>query len=490
MVKKGVKKLVGKEESPLHSPFHRASELDSTKASLVGKKEEVRMSDAEREKNMSLGIKEGSASTVMSIITDTYMTPFALALGANSVHIGFLNSFSGLLSPLAQVYGSKLEYSRKKLILVTVAWQALMLLPILLLGILFMFNLKAGLPSLLIIFYSLYIILGSLSGPAWFSLIGDIVPEKKRGRYFGKRNAILGGIGIVVILISSFFLDYFKTGGWVLVGFSTLFLVAIIARAGSLILLKRLEDPDNEHRIVHEGFKHFAKNLFKTNYGRFVIYMTLINLSAMIASPFFSVYMLEVLDFSYIWFTLISLSQAVSMLIFMLVWGKFADRYGNKELLSIGSLLIPILPLLWIFSQNRYYLLIPMFIGGIGWAAFNLASSNFVYDSVERDKREIYLAYMNIFAGIGIFLGAAIGGLMIKYLPIKFMNIFLFVFLVSAVLRALTALVMIPLIKEVRKVEKFSFAKRVIPLLHLRMIGNHTTLSHHTYHSGHFADKR
>lgn len=447
--------------------------------------EEIKFSNAEREKNMSLGIKEGSASTVMSIITDTYTTPFALALGANSVHIGFLNSFSGLLSPLAQVYGSRLKYPRKRLILITVAWQALMLLPILLLGTLFMFNLKAGLPSVLIIFYSLYIILGSLSGPAWFSWLGDIVPEEKRGRYFGKRNAILGGVGIFIALISSFFLDFFKTEGVVLVGFSVLFLVAIFARTGSYFILKRIFDPDDKTKIIRERFSDFTRDLFKTNYGKFVIYMTLINFAAMVASPFFSVYMLEELNLSYVWFTIINLSQAVSMLIFMLVWGKFADRYGNKELLIIGSLLIPTLPLLWIFNQNPYYLLIPMFIGGIGWAAFNLASSNFVYDSVEREKREIYLAYMNVFAGIGIFLGAGLGGLMIKYLPIKFMNIFLFVFLVSAVLRALTAIIMMPVIKEVKKVERFSFA-RVTPLLHLRMLGHHTTLSHHVHHQGHF----
>ena len=85
----------------------------------------------------------------------------------------------------------------------------------------------------------------------------------------------------------------------------------------------------------------------KTNFGRFVIYIFLFNFSVMIASPFFSVYMLEELKLSYLWFTIINLSQAVSIVIFMLVWGKFADKYGNKKLLTIGSVLVPILPLLW-----------------------------------------------------------------------------------------------------------------------------------------------
>src|SRR3989344_2448137 len=455
----------------------------SRKRGLFGKKVSDIFVDEDRRKDMSVSIKEGSASTFMSTIVDTYITPFALALGANSVHIGFLNSFSGLFSPLAQVYGSKFKVERKKLILNTIIWQGLMIIPILLLGILFLNGFRMGTPSILIVFYSLYVIFGALVSQSWFSMIGDIVPDNERGRYFGRRNAILGTIGVIVTLLSAFLLDYYKTGGFVLIGFSILFLLAFIARFVSYYYFRKIKDPDGNQKKTGESFINFTKNLTKTNFGRFVIYIFLFNFSVMIASPFFSVYMLEELKLSYLWFTIINLSQAVSIVIFMLVWGKFADKYGNKKLLTIGSVLVPILPLLWIFNQNPFYLLIPMFLGGVGWAAFSLASNNFVYDSVEKEKRSVYLAYLNIYGGIGIFLGAGLGGLVIRDLPISFMNIFLFIFLVSAVLRGLTALIMMPILKEVRSVEKFSFS-RVMPLLHLRTPGNHMSLDslHHNMH--------
>ncbi len=432
---------------------------------------------------MSLGIKEGSAASVTSVITETYMTPFALALGANNVHVGFLNSFSGLLAPLSQLYGSRVleRHERKKVWFFSAMWQMLVLTPILLLGVFFLFDVEIGLPSFLIFFYSLYIIFGALAAMAWFSLMGDVVPPEMRGRYFGKRNAILGGIGVVVTLAGSFLLDYFKTQGLVLMGFSLLFLVALFARGVSLIYLRRQDDPDGKGRRLHDGFWHFFKKIWRTNYGRFVLYVAFLNFAVMIASPFFTVYMLEELQLSYLWYTIISLSQAVSMMLFMLVWGKFADTYGNKGLLIIGNVLIPVLPLLWIFHQNPFYLLIPMFLGGIGWAAFSLASSNYIYDSVEREKRTAYLAYLNVFAGIGIFLGAGLGGMMVEYLPIRFMNVFLFVFLVSAILRMIAGVVFLPMIREVRKVESFSLGK-ITPLLHLRMLGHHTHLNHHMVH--------
>lgn len=438
-------------------------------------------SEAKREKNMSLSIKEGSAASSAQVITDTFMTPFALALGGTSLHVGLLNSFSGFLSPLSQLYGSRIlkRTDRKKILVFSAAWQALTLIPIIMLGALFLFNLGYGLPGFLIIFYSLYIFFGALASVAWFSLMGDIVPAQRRGRYFGKRNAVIGGAGIVVSLFSAFLLDYFKAGGKVLIGFSILFLGAIVARAISVYLLKKHDDPDRKKRELGDGFWSFTKKMHRTNYGRFVIYVALLNFGAMVASPFFSVYMLEELKLSYVWFTIVNLFQAVSMMLFMVVWGKFADRYGNREVLIIGSVLVPLLPLLWVINQNPYYLLLPMFIGGMGWAAFNLASSNFIYDSAPPEKRASSLANMNIFAGLGIFLGAGLGGIIIQYTSIRFMNIFLFVFLLSGVLRILASIVMLPLIHEVRRVERFSFIKAA-SLLNLKMIGQHTTLGIHS----------
>ena len=439
-----------------------------------------KFSKEKRKRNMSLGIKEGGAANITTTIIDTYITPFALAIGANSAHIGFLNSFSGLLSPLSQLHGSKFleKYTRKKLMVFSAAWQILMLLPIVLLGILFISDIKVGLPYFLIVFYSLYVILGALAGLSWFSLMGDIVPPEERGRYFGKRNAILLAIGIIVTLSAAFLLDFLKMQGKLLIGFSILFFMAILARGVSVLILRKYEDPDEKKKKLNAGFFHFLKSIHKTNYGKFVIYVAFLNFAAMIASPFFTVYILEELKLSYTWLTIINLAQSVSMVFFMLIWGKFADRYGNKKTLVIGSVLIPLLPLLWIFNQNPYYLLIPMFLGGIGWAAFNLASSNFVYDSIESEKRAAYLAYMNVVAGIGIFLGAGLGGIIIEYVSISFMNIFLFIFLVSAILRFLAGVIMMPLIKEVRRVKEFSFGD-ITPLLHLKTIGQHTNLHHH-----------
>jgi len=65
----------------------------------------------------------------------------------------------------------------------------------------------------------------------------------------------------------------------------------------------------------------------------------------------------------------------------------------------------------------------------------HLAASNFIYDSVSVQRRGICVAYYNILIGIGVFIGAGIGGLLAENLTINFMNSLLFIFLISGVVR-------------------------------------------------------
>jgi len=150
---------------------------------------------------------------------------------------------------------------------------------------------------------------------------------------------------------------------------------------------------------------------------------------------------------------LVNISAIVFTFLFLPVLGKFADRYGNRELLKIGGILIPFLPLLWLFSGNPWYLaFVPQLLSGLGWTSFNLASSNFIYDAVTPQRRGICITYFNAFVSAGTFLGATVGGVIATYVPITFMNNLLFLFVISGVLRGLATIIMLPKIKEVRDV--------------------------------------
>ena len=128
--------------------------------------------ELQKKKALNISIKEGVATSFSNGVSGQYITPFALALKANVFEIGLLSSFIGLLSPIAQFFGSGLmdRYDRKKIVLFTVLLQSITWLPIAGIAILSYNNLLTNyLVVLLLGLYSILTLLGGIAHPPWFS---------------------------------------------------------------------------------------------------------------------------------------------------------------------------------------------------------------------------------------------------------------------------------------------------------------------------------
>lgn len=417
-----------------------------------------------------LSIREGIFASAKGSFGDHYISPFAIAINASSSAVAFLSSVAGLLGPLTQLFGSRLieKYSRKKIVLKSVFLESLMWLPLIALAILFYKGILVSLlPFLMLIFYGLYIIFANLSGPAWFSWMGDIVDEKFRGRWFSKRNLLTGFVSIVLALAASFFLTYFKNKNWTMLGFIILFALALIFRMLSWHTFRKKFEPKIKlKKGDYFSFWDFLIKSPQTNFGRFTIFRSFFSFACSIASPLFAVYLLRNLQFSYTTYMVIILSSSVFSLLVMELWGKFADKYGNYVVMGITSLLIPIIPILWIVSPSPIYLVfVPAIVSGISWAGFNLASGNFIYDNVRVEKRGLAVSYYNMTNGIGVFLGAGIGALLIKFITTTFIEPILLIFIVGGIARMIVVFIWLPKIKEIRKTEKFRGKKALKSLI-------------------------
>jgi MFS family permease len=421
-----------------------------------------------KEKSKILSIKEGSGFGVMNGFGVRYITPYALSLGASNTIIGLLSSLPALLGTLSQLHGSKIieKIPRKKVVVISAAIQAIMWLPLIVVGILyFFFGLSSFASSiLLLVVYTLTIVSGSFCTPAWNSWMKDILGENP-SVYFGRRTRIITLVELICMLFAGLILEHFKKTG-VFKGFIILFTIALLGRAISAYLLNKKYEP----KITHtEGYYftlfQFLKKMRHNNFGKFVIFTTLISFATAIASPFFAVYMLKDLGLNYYEFTIVSVTSILFTVIMLSFWGKFSSKYGNITVIKISGIFVGIIPLLWLLSPlvldyNKillvpYLILIEIF-SGFWWSGLNLSTANFVYDAVTKGRMAICIAYDNITTAIGVFIGAIIGGI-ISSLPYSIIGLkpILFVMLLSGVVRLLVSIIMLPKLKEVRIVEKF-----------------------------------
>ncbi len=440
-----------------------------------------------KKKTMKVSIAEGSFGVFSSVLADNYIVPFSLSINSSLFQVGIISSLGNLVSPIGQMIGSRqIEYKPRKYIIISgILGQAFIWPLLIVIAILYQLNFfQSYLPWILIIIFLLYMLFAGIMTPPWFSLMGDIVPENSRGKYFAKRNLITQSIGILGIILLSFMLDWFKFGlNLLYYGFILLFIFGFITRLVSAFLYtKHYYPPFFFETADHVKTLQFIKEIPKSNFGKFTLFVSLLTLGQWIAKPFFSVYMLTQLEFEYSLFITINLSSILIGLLFFPVLGRFSDRYGNVRLLQIGAIIIPFLPFFWIFyvSPLQIFFGIQIF-SGIGWTAFNLAASNFIYDNIPSKRCGKYIAIYNSLIGLAIIGGSILGSVLISFIDLSFMNSYHLIFLISGILRITVVLFLLRKIKEVRVSTK--------PILNIKVLSIYKWLYDITVRSKSFKNR-
>jgi MFS family permease len=408
--------------------------------------------DPKIKKGLHVSYFKGMSGCAMAGLTQDYLAPFLLFLGATAQSVGILNCLLNLTSSLIQFLGAELTErwnSRKKVIGIFVFWQAIMLI---VLGIMTYLHFSNHMVVIfLIVLFSSF---GSITNPPWISLLADLVEPNKRGQYFGWRARNLGLVTVFFSLVSGVIL-YQTQNVHAGLGFMIIFALACVYRFISFILLKYVYEPPlvckKEDRFT---FFQFVARLRHSNFAKFVFYVALMNFAVNIAAPFFSVFMLKDLSFNYLIYTAVIMAAPLTLYIMIGRWGRHADVVGNLKVLRVTGRLIAFIPLFWIFNHHPVYLCAVEMFSGFLWAGFNLCSINFIYDAVTPQKRTRCIAYFTVVNGLALAAGALLGSFLVHKVPIIFGYQILTLFLISSILRLLVGIIMPLFLKEVRHVKK------------------------------------
>lgn len=427
-------------------------------------------------RGLKISIFEGALAHVYANLTGGIFLPaFALILFASELQIGILAALP-FFATIAQIFGSVMveRFGHRKTVAIFFALLSRLLwIPIVILVLQLFDQSRSLLLTLVILIVLIHHLLGALSGVAWLSWMSNLVPPMIRGRFFGLRNSVLGTITIGVTLAGGYFLDWFHlrfdnlSPSW---PFVILFIIAIIAGVSSAILLIRQPDPGQQRRnsvFLPNLFKQpFQNDQFRLMLGFAMIWSFAVNF----ASPFFIVYMIKDLNFSYTLISLMTILAALADLSGMGFWGTFSDRHGNRPVILISALVGATLPFFWLFSDSSLWsvvFLVPLLhlAGGFFFAGYNLCSVNLLFNQVPRNNNSIYFALWSVINGFAAGLGAITAGFLYKHLdglmafiPLDIDSGFKIIFIISFLLRLAAVLMMrqisepkgLPVIRAVR----------------------------------------
>jgi MFS family permease len=296
--------------------------------------------------------------------------------------------------------------------------------------------------------------------------MGDLVPVRRRGRFFAHRGRLMSITTFVALVAAGLMLHFGNTGNHTRFAFSLVFSLAALARVYSALQLVRMHDPmPVPHRIEFPPLTGIGRRLRASPFARFTLFLAAMNFTVAIASPFFTVFMLRDLQFSYLQY-MTSLAFAVLLQFLTLrMWGRLGDIFGNRLVLLVTGCLIPIFPVLWLVSPNFWYVLTLQALGGVCWAGFSLSGNNYLYDVSAPDRRAVFTAVHNVLSSLAIFGGALLGGFLSLVIPdqitllgrtVVWTSSLWGLLLVSTLARAAVALAFLPRLQEVRDVRRIS----------------------------------
>lgn len=399
-------------------------------------------------RSLNAAVAEGAFAEIFAACaTGAVITGWALYLGASAAIIGFL----GALPLGAQIANLPAAWftsarSRKAVTLWAVGISRLTFLPLLALP-----GLDVAPATKLHLFLGIVAVstvFSVIGNSAWVAWMGDLVPDRLRGRFFGRRTVFLSVAGTLTSLGAAVLLDRVAPLGWTGAALSALTAAACLAGVASVVLLRRQHEPlvAAEPGVAGRRALHLA--LRDRRARPFLTYLLAWNAAVGVSASFFAYHMLINLHTGFLIVATHGVGVAAVRIASARFWGRTVDRIGAGPVLIFCSFGIAAVPATWLFitPERLWPIAFDAVFAGFLWAGHGIAAFDLTIGLAPRASRPFYLATFATAGGLGFGVASILAGQLATLLPVQFVlageawtNLHL-LFLISAVGRLASAL--------------------------------------------------
>ena len=151
--------------------------------------------------------------------------------------------------------------------------------------------------------------------------MGGIVPKQTRGAFFASRSRLTMLTTLIVFVLGGILLNTSTSAGLTWVGFFILFSAAAVGRFLSGILLGLMHDPERQTGTdamrLRDSWLHIKTSLKDPTFRNYSLFVALLQGAVAVSAPFFAVYMLRDLQFTYLQFSLNSVASIATQFFFL-----------------------------------------------------------------------------------------------------------------------------------------------------------------------------
>jgi MFS family permease len=354
------------------------------------------------------GLLNGLAATFVSV--------FALRLGATTGQVGWLTALTALINVVWLIPAARLiERQRRRLSLILITgflqrmgYLAMAAMP---------FLIVVGRVEALIAINTLIALPAAVINTAITSLIPDLTSPKRRRQVVSARWLILSAMATAAALGGGWLLDLMP----VPLNYQVLFGLGALLSLLSLRYLSRIQmpggmtapriDQPREHYSWRRLRQSLTSILSHHGFVRFSIASFVFYWGLYLPGALWSVLRVHDLSATDTWIGIIAVVVNGFTIAGYFIWGKVTARWGDRRVLIVTSFAVAVYAFSTALVPTIAWMIPTSILGGLSWAGCNLALFNVMLGVCPDDHRPTYVAFytalMNITAFAGPLLGAA-----------------------------------------------------------------------------------
>lgn len=354
---------------------------------------------------------------VLTGSTMAFLSIYAARIGASAFQIGMINGAQAVVNLIIALpaghYLSKRAVDRTAFLsalLQRVFYAFLIFVPMI-------FSHPQQMLAILIITFIMWIP-GTAQAISFNALFADSVPAANRGHVAGIRNAVLSITTIASTLICGQLLTYVAFP----LNYQIVFGIGFLGAAMSTMHIWfvkpafREEHAHEEIRVDEDARGSAIKGLLRFDvldgrYGRKIALLFTFHFVQYLGIAIFPIYQVNIIHISDF---VISVGTSIFYILMFLVSIRLeyiTRRFGYKNALGFGMLVLGIFPALLATSTGPALYYVANIFGGIGWGFVGGTIYNYILESAPPGGRAGYLSWYNLVFNAGILLGSTGGPL-------------------------------------------------------------------------------
>ena len=340
---------------------------------------------------------------VLSGIVGSFLSVFALRLGASSQDIGLLSALPALVTMVWMIPASALLERYRDILRPALSFGFLQRLQYVLFGLVVLLPAMLQVPALLTI-VALGALFAATGSVAFTVMFGLVVPESRRAHLVSRRNLLAGLTAAAAAIIGGKMLEQIPFP-W---NYSFLFLIGFAFSMVSLFFVSRIVAPPVDHpagstrsplqiRQAISTVRHYPR------FTRFTAATFVANIGMYLPIPLYSIYWVKTLNMGEWWIGLITTVGWVIPLFTYPLWARAAGRFGNRAMLTIGCIGLALFPWATALAPSQEFLLIPAILGGIFNPPWSLGLFNGLFEVIPPTQQPTFISFSTAVTSLAAF---------------------------------------------------------------------------------------